>query len=100
MPFPPAFNSLRMPSTQRTPPFDPAEVLTTHRLDAHMDRDMGRPMLNNYTRYAKVGGGQHGEVYLCCRTDPKLPLDHPEHRIFVVSKQIIIPLTSTLLVLT
>ena len=63
-------------------PFDPAEVLTTHTLDAYID--MGRPMLNNYIRYAKVGGGQHGEVYLCYKSDPKLPTNHPEYRIPVV----------------
>lgn len=47
--------------------------------------DHGRPMLNNYTRYAKVGGGQHGEVYLCYKLNPRLPQGHPERRIPVVS---------------
>jgi len=41
----------------------PGAVPTTDRLDARLDR--GKPMLNQYTRWAKVGGGQHGEVYLC-----------------------------------
>ncbi|PFH46193.1 hypothetical protein AMATHDRAFT_77777 [Amanita thiersii Skay4041] len=45
-------------------------------------------MLNNYIRYAKVGGGQHGEVYLCYRTDPKLPQGHPERRIPVAMKSV------------
>lgn len=74
-------------------PFDPAEVLTTHTLDANID--MGKPMLNNYIRYAKVGGGQHGEVYLCYKSDPKLPTSHPEHRIPVVRLHPILHLFST-----
>lgn len=49
--------------------------------------DQGRPMLNNYTRYAKVGGGQHGEVYMCYKYDPKLPKGHPDRRIPVVSSR-------------
>ena len=66
--------------------FDPLSVLTTDSLDAYLD--MGRPMLNNYIRYAKVGGGQHGEVYLCYRTDPRLPQTHPEYRVPVAMKSV------------
>lgn len=64
-------------------PFDPeGDVLTTDRLEAYMDE--GRPMLNNYTRHAKIGGGQHGEVYLCYKVDPRFPPGHPDRRIPVV----------------
>ena len=44
----------------------------------------GRPMLNDYLRYAKVGGGQHGEVYLCQRLNPKAGHGDPDRRIPVV----------------
>ena len=27
------------------------------------------PMLNNYVRVVKIGGGQHGDVYLCTRLE-------------------------------
>jgi len=63
--------------------FDPGEVVTTNRLKAFMD--MGRPMLNNYIRHAKVGGGQHGEVYLCYKVNPRLAHDDPDRRLPVVS---------------
>ncbi|TFK69935.1 kinase-like protein [Pluteus cervinus] len=68
-------------------PFDPpGEVPTVDHLEAH--KDHGRPMLNNYTRHAKVGGGQHGEVYLCHRVNGKLPHGHPERRIPVAMKSV------------
>ena len=79
--------------------FDPGEVVTTNRLKANMD--MGRPMLNNYIRHAKVGGGQHGEVYLCYKVNPRLAQDNPESRFPVVSVTYvyrrIIPVQPTLL---
>ncbi|KAF9463947.1 kinase-like domain-containing protein [Collybia nuda] len=68
-------------------PFDPeGDVLTTDRLEAYMDE--GRPMLNNYTRHAKIGGGQHGEVYLCYKVDPRFPPGHPDRRIPVAMKSV------------
>lgn len=76
-----------MALNQQNSPFDPAEVLTTDRLEAKYN-DIGCPMLNNYFRYAKVGGGQHGEVYLCHRLDSKLPPDHPEYRHVVAMKSV------------
>ena len=79
--------------------FDPGEVVTTNRLKAIMD--MGRPMLNNYIRHAKVGGGQHGEVYLCYKVNPRLAQDDPERRLPVVSLTYVyrrvIPVQPTLL---
>lgn len=65
-------------------PFDPGDVVTTEHLDAYMDE--GRPMLNNYTRHAKIGGGQHGEVYLCYYTNTRYPQGHPDRRVPVVSQ--------------
>ena len=34
-----------------------------------------RPMLNNYTRYARIGKGHHGEVFLCFRIDARFPVN-------------------------
>ena len=34
-----------------------------------------RPMLNNYTRYARIGNGHHGEVFLCFRIDARFPVN-------------------------
>ena len=66
--------------------FDPeGDVVTTNHLEAVFDK---KPMLNNYVRLTKVGGGQHGTVYLCHRMNTKLPRDHPEYRIEVVSHQL------------
>lgn len=68
-----------------TPPilFDPeGDVLTTDTLTTIIEE--GRPMLNDYLRYAKVGGGQHGEVYLCQRLNPKAGHGDPDRRIPVV----------------
>lgn len=68
----------------QTIPFDPpGEAPTTDHLDAY--KDHGRPMLNNYTRYARVGKGHHGEVYLCYKLNPRLPHGNPERRLPVVS---------------
>ncbi|KAG5644172.1 hypothetical protein DXG03_009013 [Asterophora parasitica] len=67
-------------------PFDPADVVTTEHLDAYMDE--GRPMLNTYTRHAKIGEGQHGEVYLCYQVNPRLPQGHPDRRIPVAMKSV------------
>jgi len=67
-------------------PFDPGDVVTTDRLNAYMDE--GRPMLNNYTRHAKIGEGQHGEVYLCYRTNPRYPQGHPDRRVPVAMKSV------------
>lgn len=71
-------------SSQLLPYDPPGEVPTTVHLDAYMDE--GRPMLNKYTRHSKIGGGQHGEVYLCYEIDPTYPLGHPERRRAVVSR--------------
>lgn len=49
-----------------------------------VDDAIQRPMLNNYVRYARVGVGQHGEVYLCHRIDTTYPEGHPSRRIPVV----------------
>lgn len=81
MPAIPVSPPLHLPLT--TAPFDPGDVVTTDRLDAYMDE--GRPMLNNYIRHAKIGEGHHGEVYLCYQTNPRLPPNHPDRRIAVVS---------------
>ncbi|GLB40716.1 putative protein tyrosine kinase [Lyophyllum shimeji] len=67
-------------------PFDPGDVVTTDRLNAY--RDEGRPMLNNYARHAKIGEGQHGEVYLCYQTNPRYPQGHPNRRIPVAMKSV------------
>ncbi|KAF5359361.1 hypothetical protein D9756_003593 [Leucocoprinus leucothites] len=32
-------------------------------------------MLNNYTRYARIGNGHHGEVFLCFRIDARFPVN-------------------------
>ncbi|CAA7269548.1 unnamed protein product [Cyclocybe aegerita] len=67
--------------------FDPeGDVLTTDHLHAFMEE--GRPMLNNYVRHVKVGGGQHGDVYLCHRINSKLPPSHPERRLPVAMKSV------------
>jgi hypothetical protein len=54
----------------RTPssltPLDPIEgVRTTAQLRTVRHADDRKPMLNHYIREARVGNGQHGEVYLC-----------------------------------
>ncbi|KAF8072231.1 kinase-like domain-containing protein [Lyophyllum atratum] len=67
-------------------PFDPGDVVTTDRLNAY--RDEGRPMLNNYTRHAKIGEGQHGEVYLCYQVNPRYPHGHPDRRVPVAMKSV------------
>ena len=68
-----------------TIPYDPpGDVLTTDRLDAYMED--GKPMLNNYIRHSKIGGGQHGEVYLCYQINPRYPRDHRGRRLAVVSQ--------------
>ena len=41
-------------------------------------------MLNNYTRHSRIGGGQHGEVYLCYKINPRYPPGHPDRRMPVV----------------
>ncbi|KAG5350246.1 hypothetical protein C0989_011950 [Termitomyces sp. Mn162] len=68
-------------------PFDPAHVVTTDRLDAYID-DARRPMLNNYTRHAKIGDGHHGEVYLCYQLNTKLPEGHSDRRLLVAMKSV------------
>jgi len=77
-------------SSQRassTVPYDPpGQVLTTDRLDAYMGE--GGPMLNNYTRHSRIGGGQHGEVYLCYKINTRYPPGHPDRRMAVVSPNI------------
>ncbi|KDR75973.1 hypothetical protein GALMADRAFT_68116 [Galerina marginata CBS 339.88] len=50
--------------------------------------DEGRPMLNNYIRHVKVGGGQHGDVYLCQRVNTRLPPGDPQRRIPVAMKSV------------
>lgn len=68
-------------------PYDPpGEVLTTDHLRVEPSMDDGRPMLNNYIRYSKIGGGQHGEVYLCHKVNTRYPVNHPERRLAVVSQ--------------
>ncbi|RXW20703.1 hypothetical protein EST38_g5160 [Candolleomyces aberdarensis] len=60
--------------------FDPADVTVTNKLTARYLNDgeaRTKPMLNNYIRHARIGGGQHGEVYLCFRIDSRLPTDDP-----------------------
>ncbi|KAG6901447.1 hypothetical protein C0995_011781 [Termitomyces sp. Mi166 len=74
-------------SMSSNPPFDPDNVVTTDRLDAYID-DARRPMLNNYTRHAKIGDGHHGEVYLCYQLNTKLPLGHSDRRIPVAMKSV------------
>ncbi|KAF8150112.1 kinase-like domain-containing protein [Crassisporium funariophilum] len=67
--------------------FDPeGDVLTTSTLDAFVEE--GKPMLNNYVRHVKVGGGQHGEVYLCHMVNARLPPGHPDRRIPVAMKSV------------
>jgi hypothetical protein len=63
-------------------PYDPDGVKSTTELSKYLEE--GKPMLNNYTRHAKIGGGQHGEVWLCYKIDYSLPLDHPGRRESVV----------------
>lgn len=48
----------------------------------------GRPILNNYVRHVQVGSGQHGQVFLCYRVNPRLPIGHPERRIPVAMKSV------------
>jgi hypothetical protein len=54
-------------SSSSTAPFDPidGEVRTTAQLRTVRHADDRKPMLNHYIREARVGNGQHGEVYLC-----------------------------------
>ncbi|KAF8972145.1 kinase-like domain-containing protein [Flammula alnicola] len=67
--------------------FDPeGDVRTTLRLDRFSDE--GRPMLNNYVRHVRVGGGQHGDVYLCHRINAHLLLGDPGRRIPVAMKSV------------
>jgi hypothetical protein len=67
-------------------PYDPpGEVLTTETLDAKMED--GKPMLNNYVRHSKIGGGQHGEVYLCYKINSRLARGDPNRRMAVVSQR-------------
>lgn len=48
------------------PPLDPLEgVRTTAQLITVRHADVRKPILNHYIREARVGNGQHGEVYLC-----------------------------------
>ncbi|KAG6845245.1 hypothetical protein H0H87_011980 [Tephrocybe sp. NHM501043] len=68
-------------------PFDPADVVTTDRLEAYFDDDR-RPMMNNYVRHAKIGDGHHGEVYLCYQLNASLPQDHPDRRLPVAMKSV------------
>ncbi|KAF8910538.1 kinase-like domain-containing protein [Gymnopilus junonius] len=68
--------------------FDPqGEVLTTKHFDAYYD-ESSRPMINNYVRHVKVGGGQHGDVYLCYQINTRLPSGHPQRRIPVAMKSV------------
>ncbi|KAF8895971.1 kinase-like domain-containing protein [Infundibulicybe gibba] len=70
-----------------SPSFDPpGDVLTTETLETYTDE--GRPMLNNYARHAKVGGGQHGKVYLCYKINTHFPVGHPDRRIPVAMKAV------------
>lgn len=70
-------------------PYDPpGEVLTTDHLRVEPSMDDGRPMLNNYIRYSKIGGGQHGEVYLCHKVNTRYPVNHPERRLAVAMKSV------------
>jgi hypothetical protein len=65
-------------------PYDPpGEVLTTDHLEPSRMED-GRPMLNNYIRHSKIGGGQHGEVYLCYQINARHPRGHPARQLAVV----------------
>jgi [calcium/calmodulin-dependent protein kinase] kinase len=68
--------------------FDPVIVTVTNKLTARYLNDgetRTKPMLNNYIRHARIGGGQHGEVYLCFRIDSRLPTDDPQRLMPVVS---------------
>ncbi|KAG6840391.1 hypothetical protein C0991_007021 [Blastosporella zonata] len=69
------------------PPFDPDDVVTTDRLDAHYDY-VRRPMLNNYYRHIKIGDGHHGEVHLCYQFNSKLPQGHPDRLVPVAMKSV------------
>jgi serine/threonine protein kinase len=42
-------------------------------------------MLNNYARYARIGNGHHGEVFLCFRIDPTFPVNDVRRWFPVVS---------------
>ncbi|KAF9446158.1 kinase-like protein [Macrolepiota fuliginosa MF-IS2] len=53
--------------------YDPPGVTMTDKLSANIAD--GRPMLNNYTRYARIGNGHHGEVFLCFRIDARFPIN-------------------------
>ncbi|KAG5637956.1 hypothetical protein H0H81_002484 [Sphagnurus paluster] len=77
-------NGVSLPNYVKAP-FDPADVVTTDHLAAYLDA--GRPMLNNYTRHAKIGEGQHGEVYLCYQVN-KYPPGHPDRRVPVAMKSV------------
>lgn len=64
--------------------FDPpGTAQTTDKLIAYLDAR--RPMLNEYIRHVKVGGGQHGDVYLCYKLNTGLPHSDAQRRIPVVS---------------
>ncbi|PPQ92573.1 hypothetical protein CVT25_007265 [Psilocybe cyanescens] len=67
--------------------FDPeGDVLYTSHFDGFVDE--GKPMINDYVRHVRVGGGQHGDVYLCQKVNPRLPIGHPERRIPVAMKSV------------
>ncbi|KAF6755450.1 other/CAMKK/ELM protein kinase [Ephemerocybe angulata] len=66
--------------------WDPPDVTVTSELRTTISRDMNLPMLNQYLRVARVGGGQHGEVFLCYRVDPTLPEDDPQRYMSVAIK--------------
>ncbi|RDB29124.1 Serine/threonine-protein kinase ssp1 [Hypsizygus marmoreus] len=79
-------DSIVQHSPQPVAPFDPGDVVTTDRLEAYMDE--GKPMLNNYARHAKIGGGQHGEVYLCYKINTRVPPGDPDRRVPVAMKSV------------
>ncbi|KAJ2917354.1 hypothetical protein MD484_g3075, partial [Candolleomyces efflorescens] len=71
--------------------FDPVIVTVTNKLTARYLNDgetRTKPMLNNYIRHARIGGGQHGEVYLCFRIDSRLPADDPQRLMPVAMKSV------------
>ncbi|KAF9001589.1 kinase-like domain-containing protein [Cyathus striatus] len=73
-------------STCRPALFDPKEVVTTDKLET--DVLSGKAMLNDYIRLRKIGGGQHGEVYMCFKYNPRLPKGDPQRRFQVAMKAV------------
>lgn len=75
-------------STSHSAVFDPLNVTVTKELNTYWYSNgsdkFKKPMLNNYIRYAKVGGGQHGEVFLCFKQDNHYPEDDPRRWIPMV----------------